>query len=102
VRTLWKRFLGTSPAPAPDGCASGPHILARDFVNAATLGAYVLLRLGLARELDDATRRLVDEFGKSDVYVLRGEAVAATKGLDAARDHLVIAAEVGAPSSAKG
>jgi len=85
-------------------------LLARDFVNAATLdplaatlGAYVLLRLGLARELDDATRRLVDEFGElSDVHVLRGEAVAATEGLEAARDHFVTAAEVGVPIFGEG
>jgi hypothetical protein len=78
-------------------------LLARDFVNAATLGAYVLLRLGLARELDAATRRLVDEFGElSDVHVLRGEAVAATEGLEAARDHFVAAARSACRSSAKG
>jgi hypothetical protein len=85
-------------------------LLARDFVKAATLdplaatlGAYVLLRLGLARELDDATKRLVDEFGElSDVHVLRGEAVAAREGLEAARDHFVTAVEVGVPIFGEG
>ena len=45
----------------------------------------------------------MDEFAElSDVHVLRGEAVAATEGLEAARGHFVTAAEVGVPIFGEG
>jgi hypothetical protein len=70
---------------------------------AATLGAYLLLRLGHAVDLDDVTQRLTADFAQlSDGHVLRAEHLASVGRAAEAEDSIARALEVGAPIFGEG
>lgn len=70
---------------------------------AATLGAYLLLRLGYATDLDDVTQRLTTDYAQlSDGHVLRAEHLASVGRLADAEMCIERALEVGAPIFGEG
>jgi uncharacterized caspase-like protein len=84
--------------------------LARDLIAtrptppvAATLGAYLLLRLGHAADLDDVTQRLTVDYEElSDGHVLRAEHLASVGRVADAEACIERALEVGAPIFGEG
>ena len=70
---------------------------------AATLGAYVLLRLGHAADLDDVTERLTADYGElSDGHVLRAEHLAERGPHRGAEACIERALDAGAPIFGEG
>jgi hypothetical protein len=70
---------------------------------AATLGAYLLLRLGHAADLDDVTQRLTTDYaGLSDAHVLRAEHLAAVGRTADAAVSIERALEAGTPVFGEG
>jgi Caspase domain len=104
------RRLETAQRLLLSGGLEAAGLIARDLVNAevpdplgAPLGGYVLLRLGLARDLLDPMRRLVKTFPKlSDIHILRGEAEAAAGNLEEARAAFRAANRSGIPVFGEG